>query len=110
NDGYRSGLIRPLLRSVISDAVSLFSVESIYQERSTIDAQIEESVVPAMEKEGFIVEDILVRNVTFTEEYSTSIEAAQIAEVRIREAEFRVEEVEQQAAQVEARARGAAEA
>ena len=110
NDRYRNELIRPLLRSVVRDAVSIFPVESVYQERATIDAQIEEAVIPAMEREGFTVEDILVRNVTFAPEYANAIEAAQIAEVNIREQEFRVREVEQQAAQVEARARGEAEA
>jgi regulator of protease activity HflC (stomatin/prohibitin superfamily) len=110
NERYRNELIRPLLRSVVRDAVSIFPVESVYQERSTIDIQIEDAVIPAMEREGFSVEDILVRNVTFAPEYATAIEAAQIAEVNIREQEFRVREVEQQAAQVEARARGEAEA
>ena len=110
NNRYRDELIRPLLRSVVRDAVSIFPVESVYQERATIDNQITEAVIPAMEREGFTVEDILVRNVTFAPEYATAIEAAQIAEVNIREQEFRVREVEQEAAQVEARARGVAEA
>lgn len=110
NNRYRNELIRPLLRSVVRDAVSIFPVESVYQERATIDNQIEEAVIPAMEREGFTVEDILVRNVTFAPEYANAIEAAQIAEVNIREEEFRVREVEQQAAQVEARARGEAQA
>lgn len=107
---YQDELIRPLLRSVIRDAVSLFDVESIYQERTTIDAQITEAVQPALEKEGFVVEDILVRNVNFTPEYASAIEAAQIAEVNIREQEFRVREEEQRAEQVQMRARGEAEA
>jgi regulator of protease activity HflC (stomatin/prohibitin superfamily) len=110
NDRYRDELIRPLLRSVVRDAVSIFPIESVYQERATIDNQITEAVIPAMTREGFTVEDILVRNVTFATEYANAIEAAQVAEVNIREQEFRVREVEQQAAQVEARARGEAEA
>jgi len=110
NERYRTELIRPIMRSVIRDAVSLFDVESIYQERATIDAQIEQAVIPAMEREGFVVQDILVRNIAFTPEYASAIEAAQIAEVNIREQEFRVREVEQEAEQVQARARGVAEA
>jgi regulator of protease activity HflC (stomatin/prohibitin superfamily) len=110
NSRYRDELIRPLLRSVVRDAVSIFPIESVYQERATIDNQITEAVIPAMEREGFTVEDILVRNVTFAPDYASAIEAAQIAEVNIREQEFRVREVEQEAAQTEARARGVAEA
>ncbi len=110
SERYRTELIRPLMRSVVRDAVSLFDVESVYQERATIDNQITEAVIPALETEGFTVEDVLVRNITFTPEYATAIEAAQIAEVEIREQQFRVDAVEQEAAQVEARSRGEAEA
>ncbi|MFP4321136.1 MAG: prohibitin family protein [Anaerolineales bacterium] len=110
NERYRTELIRPLMRSVVRDAVSLFDVESVYQERATIDNQITEAVIPALETEGFTVEDVLVRNITFTPEYATAIEAAQIAEVEIREQQFRVAAVAQEAEQVEARARGEAEA
>lgn len=110
NERYRTELLRPLMRSVVRDAVSEFPVESVYQQRTIIDARITETVSAALDVEGFLVEEILVRNITFTEEYAASIEEAQIAEVRIRQEEFRVEEVTQQAAQVEARARGEAEA
>lgn len=110
NGRYRDQLIRPLMRSVVRDAVSLFAVESVYQERATIDNQIEQAVIPAMSTEGFEVIDVLVRNVTFTTEYATAIENAQIAEVNIREQEFRIQEVERQAQQVEARAQGEADA
>lgn len=107
---YQDELIRPLLRSVIRDAVSLFEIESIYGERSTIDSQIESVVVPALQAEGFEVVDILVRDVNFTEQYAQAIEDAQIAEVQIREQEFRVKSVEQEAQQTEARAQGDANA
>ena len=63
-----------------------------------------------MELEGFVVQDILVRNISFTPEYANQIEAAQIAEVNIREEEFRVQAVEQQANQAKERARGEADA
>ncbi|MBZ0305394.1 MAG: hypothetical protein K8I82_04930, partial [Anaerolineae bacterium] len=60
--------------------------------------------------EGLQLVDVLVRNVTFTEEYAQAIENAQVAEVRIREEEFRIQEVEKQAKQEEARAEGIANA
>jgi len=110
NDRYRTELIRPLLRSTIRDAVSLFDVESVYQERDSIQRQIQEEVVTKMEAEGFLVTEILVRNITFTPEYALAIENAQIAEVKIREQEFRVREVEQQAEQARERAEGEATA
>jgi regulator of protease activity HflC (stomatin/prohibitin superfamily) len=110
NKRYQDELIRPLLRSVIRDAVSLFEIESIYRERSTIDRQIETVVIPALQAEGFEVVDILVRDVNFTEQYAQAIEDAQIAEVQIREQEFRVQSVEQEAQQTEARAQGVANA
>ncbi|HLA42027.1 MAG TPA: SPFH domain-containing protein, partial [Aggregatilineales bacterium] len=110
NESYQDDFVRSLLRSAVRDAVSLFSIESVIQERDSIDTQIETLVIPAMEEQGFFVEDILLRNIAFTDEYAASIEAAQMAEVRAREEEFRVEQFEQQAEQVQVRARGEAEA
>lgn len=110
NDRYRTELIRPLMRSVVRDVVSEFPVESVYQERATIDSRITETIESALSGEGLMLVDILVRNVTFTDEYAQAIENAQVAEVRIREEEFRIQEVENQAKQVEARAEGVANA
>lgn len=110
NDRYRNELVCPLLRSVIRDAVSEFSIENVYQERQTIDQSITDAVRIAVEAEGFLLEDILVRNVTFTEEYATAIENAQIAEVEIREQDFRIQEAEKRAEQTEALAQGEADA
>ncbi len=110
NERYRSELIRPMMRSVVRDVVSEFPVESVYQERATIDEQITAIIQRQMESEGLQLVDVLVRNVTFTDEYAQAIENAQVAEVRIREEEFRIQEVEKQAKQEEARAEGVANA
>lgn len=110
DDRYRDELVRPLLRSVVRDAVSEFSIENVYQERQTIDQTITAAVTTALEAEGFILEDILVRNVTFTDEYAKAIESAQIAEVQIREQDFRIQEAQKRAQQTEEIARGEAEA
>jgi regulator of protease activity HflC (stomatin/prohibitin superfamily) len=110
NDRFRNDYVRPLMRNAVYDAVSLFPVEDIYQERATIDEEIEQIVIPALEKEGFILEDVLVRNITFSPEYIAAIELAQVAEVQIREQEFRVQQAEQEAEQVRVRAQGQADA
>lgn len=110
NDRYRDELIRPLMRSVVRDAVSGFTIENVYQERQTIDQTITSAVNTALDAEGFFLEDILVRNITFTDEYADAIESAQIAEVQIREQDFRVQEAQKKAQQVEELARGDAEA
>ncbi len=110
NDRYRDELVRPLLRSVVRDAVSEFAIENVYQERQTIDRTITDAVATALGEEGFVLEDILVRNITFTEDYANAIESAQIAEVQIREQDFRIQEAQKKAQQVEELARGDAEA
>lgn len=110
NERYRTELVRPQIRSIVRDVISLFSVESVYQERDTVDERISERMTERITPEGLELVEILVRDVNFTEEYAQAIEDAQIAEVRIREEEFRIQEVEKQAEQEEARAEGLANA
>jgi regulator of protease activity HflC (stomatin/prohibitin superfamily) len=110
DETYRDNFVRPLLRDVVRDVISTFSVERVYQERATIDVEMEAVLGPILDGEGLELVDVLIRDINFTPEYATAIENAQIAEVEIRQQEFRVRTAEQEAAQREARAQGEANA
>jgi len=95
-DRYLDGLIRPTVRGVIRDAVSQFRVNEVYStRRDELKTQIEEAMAKAMDENGLILSDFVLRNITFTAEYAASIEKKQIAEQLAQEAEYIVEQRKQ---------------
>ena len=104
---YAEGLVRPTVRGVIRDAVSQFQVNEVYStERDQLKQIIEKDLAEAMNENGLILSDFVLRNITFTEEYAASIEKKQIAEQRAQEAEYVVEQRKQEAEQARQVARG----
>ncbi|MBK9122030.1 MAG: prohibitin family protein [Chloroflexi bacterium] len=109
---YEDDLIRPVLRGFVRDAVSGFRAEAVYADsRTVIQEAIEEATRQRLEEEGFEVSDLIIRNVTFSnEEFAQSIERVQIAERQAQEAAFRVQQEEQEAERVRVTAQGARDA
>ena len=62
------------------------------------------------EDNGLILVDFVLRNITFSAEYATSIEQKQIAEQEVKQAKFIVEQKKQEAQQVIETAKGDAQA
>jgi regulator of protease activity HflC (stomatin/prohibitin superfamily) len=110
-DRYLDGLIRPTVRGVIRDAVSQFRVNEVYStRRDELKTQIEEAMTKAMDENGLILSDFVLRNITFTAEYAASIEKKQIAEQLAQEAEYIVEQRKQEAEQARQVAEGTRDA
>lgn len=110
-DRYRNDLIRPTLRGLARDAISRFTAEGIFGERRTeLGDSLEELMRTRLAEEGIILTDLLIRDVTFTTEFSQSIEARQIAEQEAQRARFRVQQEQQEAERVRVRAQGARDA
>ena len=110
-DRYLDGLIRPTVRGVIRDAVSQFRVNEVYStRRDELKTQIEEDMTKAMDENGLILSDFVLRNITFTAEYAASIEKKQIAEQLAQEAEYIVEQRKQEAEQARQVAEGTRDA
>jgi len=109
---YEDNLIRPIMRGFVRDAVSGFRAEAVYGEsRAQIQDKIESDMRTRMADDGFLVTDLIVRNVAFSsEEFAQSIERVQIAERQAQEAEFRVQQEEQESARIRVRAEGARDA
>jgi len=110
-DRYVDGLVRPTVRGIIRDAVSLYKVNEVYStQRDQLKIQIEEELSAAMAKNGLILSDFVLRNITFTTEYAASIEKKQIAEQSAKEAEYVVEQKKQEAEQARQVAEGSRDA
>lgn len=110
-DRYVEGLVRPTVRGVIRDAVSQFRVNEVYStRRDELKLQMETAMRTAMERNGLILSDFVLRNITFTPEYAASIEQKQIAEQLAQQAEYIVEQRFQEAEQARQVAEGTKDA
>jgi len=108
---YIEELVRPLARGVIRDAVSQFQVDQVYStKRLEMAGQMEGEMGAALEENGLLLSDFILRNVTFSPEYAASVEQKQIAEQLAQQAAFVVQQKEQEAEQVRKTAQGAADA
>ncbi|MEQ8672508.1 MAG: prohibitin family protein [Aggregatilineales bacterium] len=78
---YAENFIRPTLRGVMRETVATFTAEQLYGEaRATLEADAQERVAELMEEQGFILVDLLVRDIIFTAEFAQSMESTLIAE------------------------------
>jgi regulator of protease activity HflC (stomatin/prohibitin superfamily) len=108
---YVDGLIRPLARGIIRDAVSGYGVEEVYStRRMELTQQISGELERKLAAEGFTLVDFVLRNISFSDEYAASVEQKQIAEQQAQQAKFVVEQRKQEAEQARQVAQGKADA
>lgn len=106
-DRYDTDLVRPVARGVIRDAVSQFGVEEVYStKRAELVQIISETLGESFAKNGIILHEFVLRNISFSEEYAASVEQKQIAEQLAQQASFVVQQREFEADQARAVAEG----
>jgi len=110
-DRYSDDLVRAQARGIIRDEISQFGVEEVVTDkRFELVDNITKSMETKLEENGLILVDFVLRNITFSDEYSASVEQKQIAEQQAQQAALVVEQKKQEAQQVIETSRGAAEA
>ena len=110
-DRYVDGLVRPIARGIIRDAVSQFRVDQVYStKRVELTQQMETEMTKALADNGLLLSDFVLRNITFSPEYAASVEQKQIAEQQAQQAAFVVQSKEQEAEQARKTAQGQADA
>jgi regulator of protease activity HflC (stomatin/prohibitin superfamily) len=110
-DRYPQGLVRPLARGVIRDAISQFGVEEVYStKRSEVTQLISEEMARQLANNGLLMSNFILRNITFSPEYAASVEQKQIAEQQAQQAFYVVEQRKQEAEQARQVAQGKADA
>jgi regulator of protease activity HflC (stomatin/prohibitin superfamily) len=108
---FEGEFIRPSTVSTVQTVLSQFDAQQVYgEERADIEQQIQERVSVLMISQGLELQDLLIRDVTFTTEFANSIEQAQIAAQDAERARLRIQEFEAEADQARAQARGLADA
>jgi regulator of protease activity HflC (stomatin/prohibitin superfamily) len=108
---YEEGLVRPQSRGVIRDISSQYGIEEIVStKRGEMEKQITDQLTKIFADNNLILQDFVLRNIRFSDEYATAVEQKQIAEQQAQQAKFVVESKKQEAEQARQTAQGAADA
>lgn len=108
---YEEKIIRPAVRSVIRLVISEYAVMDVYSaRRAQIQAEINSKTKALIEKDGFIVDEVVLRDVRFTAEFAKAIEAKQIAQQSAEQMKYTLEKEQKEAERKVIEARGRANA
>ncbi|GAB4512856.1 MAG: hypothetical protein OHK0046_12990 [Anaerolineae bacterium] len=104
---YEEDFIRPTARGITREVVAGFTAEQIYGEgRSDLEEQMQSRIGTLMDEQGLQLVDLLIRDVTFSEQFADSIEQALVAQQQAERARRQVDQARAEADQTIARAEG----
>ncbi len=90
---YPEDFVRPLLRSTIRTEVSKFTVHQVNSsQRAALEANINAQLSTTLNRNGFIMEQFLLREIEFTPSYAEAVEEKQAAEEGITTSRYRAEQ------------------
>ena len=108
---YEEKIIRPAVRSVIRLVISEYPVMDVYSaRRAQIQDEINRKIKALVEKDGFIVDEVVLRDVRFTPEFTKAIEAKQIAQQSAEQMKYTLEKEQKEAERKVIEAQGRANA
>jgi regulator of protease activity HflC (stomatin/prohibitin superfamily) len=108
---YSEDLVRPLTRGEIRNGAAQYTAEQIVTEkRADMINGITDTLREKLGENGLVLDEFILRNITFSPEFAASIEQKQIAEQQAKQAAFTVEQRRQEAEQVRQTAQGQADA
>ena len=108
---YEDKIIRPAIRSVIRLVISEYAVMDVYSaRRAEIQDEINRKTKTLIEKDGFVVDEVVLRDVRFTPEFSKAIEAKQIAQQSAEQMKYTLEKEQKEAERKVIEAQGRANA
>lgn len=95
---YEEKIIRPAVRSVIRLVISEYPVMDVYSsKRQQIQDEINVKIKQLLEKDGFIIDEVVLRDVRFTEEFTKAIEAKQVAQQAAEQMKYTLEKEQKEA-------------
>jgi regulator of protease activity HflC (stomatin/prohibitin superfamily) len=87
NENYLSGFVRPTTRALVREVVSKYTAEQIYGEaRVQMGADIKQSISDRFTTEHLSLTDLLVRNITFSPDFTNAIEQKVVAAQNLEKA------------------------
>lgn len=97
-DDYLARFVRPTVRNLVRNEVSLYSAEELYgTERTEMETSTETSIREAFQLEGLQLTGFLVRAINFTPEFSAAIEEKEIERQKLQRAQTEAERVRTEA-------------
>jgi prohibitin 2 len=95
---YEEKIIRPAVRSVIRLVISEYPVMDVYSsKRAQIQDEINQKIKTLVEKDGFVIDEVVLRDVRFTAEFAKAIEAKQIAQQSAEQMKYTLEKEQKEA-------------
>lgn len=93
---YDSKVVRPGIRNVARDIITGYDSTQLFTQESRVEAQekMRETLQILYAKNKVELEDVLLRNIRFSEVYLQAIETKQVAQQRIQKAEYERQEAE----------------
>src|SRR5664279_876464 len=86
-DRYETDFVRPIVRSAVRDVVAGYVVEDLLgPKRTEIQTKIHDAVVSQFDATGLTLTGLLLRNITFSDQYIAAVEAKQVAEQQAEQA------------------------
>lgn len=79
-NSYVEKIIKPEVRSIVRETVSNFTVVDIYSsKRNAVQMQMQERIAKTLAKYHITVDELLIRDVQFSKEFTEAIEQKQVA-------------------------------
>jgi prohibitin 2 len=108
---YEDKIIRPAVRSVIRLVISEYPVMDVYSsKRAQIQDEINVKIKQLVEHDGFVIDEVVLRDVRFTAEFAKAIEAKQIAQQSAEQMKYTLEKEQKEAERKVIEAQGRANA
>lgn len=86
-DRYQDAFVRPTVRAVIRDTASGYSVEDLYgPKRTEMESKARDAISAKFTENGFLLKDLPVRNITFSDTFLKAIDAKNVASQQAQQA------------------------
>lgn len=90
---YPEDFVRPLLRSTVRSAVSKYTVNEVNSsQRSALESDINTQLSLALNKNGFVMERFLLREIEFSPAYAQAVEEKQVQEENVITSRYKAEQ------------------
>ncbi len=108
---YDEKVVRPAIRSIVRHVISEYPIMDVYSaKRLYIQQEILDRLRKLLEPDGFIVEEIVLRDVHFTPDFARAIEQKQIAQQEAERMKYVLEKEQMEAKRKQIEAEGKARA
>lgn len=95
-DEYMTKIVRPRAREVIRTAVAKYNALDLVSEtRGAVVKEMEELLRDAYAKHNIILEEVVLRNITYSSDFANAIEEKEVARQKIKTAEYQKEQATQ---------------